>query len=121
MLKQIAITSTEKISPSSQADAEVGGTGYDFISGGSGNDVLWGGTHADTFHFARWDGHNVIKDFSLSQGDKIQIDASLATNIAQVYSWQNGSSAELYIDYNVRISIDNFSVSDINNDMFSFS
>lgn len=53
-----------------------GGDGDDRLIGGRGSDTLVGGTGADTFVFrTNHIGHGVdtIKDFSLSQGDKIDI------------------------------------------------
>ncbi|MBD2727166.1 hypothetical protein H6G96_12700 [Nostoc sp. FACHB-892] len=64
-------------------DTLVGGAGDDFLNGGSGNDTLVGGAgnntltgdaDADTFVFNfKFEGIDIIKDFSYSQNDKIQI------------------------------------------------
>ncbi|WP_394209772.1 calcium-binding protein [Enterovibrio calviensis] len=106
-------------------DTLKGGTGNDFIAGGSGHDVLWGGTHADTFYFDGASGHDVIKDFNhRGQGDKLQIDDSLATNIGQISTWQNGANLELYFkasgDVIGQITLENFSSSQYGDDMFQF-
>jgi len=51
-----------------------GGAGNDILWGGSGNDVLWGGAGADTFLFTSAEhGVDTIKDFSLAQGDVLDI------------------------------------------------
>ncbi len=56
------------------ADTLDGGAGNDILWGGSGNDVLWGGTGADTFLFTSVEhGVDTIKDFSLAQGDVLDI------------------------------------------------
>jgi len=56
------------------ADTLDGGAGNDILWGGSGNDVLWGGTGADTFLFTSAEhGVDTIKDFSLAQGDVLDI------------------------------------------------
>ncbi|MBD2727165.1 hypothetical protein H6G96_12695 [Nostoc sp. FACHB-892] len=64
-------------------DTLVGGAGNDFLNGGSGSDKLFGGAGnntltgnagADTFVFNfRFEGIDIIKDFSYLQNDKIQI------------------------------------------------
>ena len=51
-----------------------GGNGNDTLIGGAGNDVLTGGRGADTFKFlSKNDGTDRITDFSVKQGDKIDI------------------------------------------------
>ncbi|MEM7121445.1 MAG: fasciclin domain-containing protein [Pseudomonadota bacterium] len=54
-----------------------GGRGEDIVIGGSGNDYLKGGRDADMFVFNPFnpdEGHDVVKDFSLKQGDKLVLD-----------------------------------------------
>ncbi len=54
-----------------------GGRGEDHIIGGSGNDYLKGGRDADKFVFNPFnpdEGHDIVKDFSLKQGDKLVLD-----------------------------------------------
>ena len=56
-------------------DSLYGGSGNDILDGGAGRDSLNGGTGADTFIFNAADGiADIVKDFSATQGDKIQID-----------------------------------------------
>lgn len=56
------------------SDTLYGGNGDDMLIGGKGNDTLHGGNGADTFKFlATDDGTDTIKDFKVSQGDKIDI------------------------------------------------
>lgn len=64
------------------ADRLFGGIGNDIINGGAGKDHLYGGAGADTFVFANIGLANVdiIHDFSLRQGDKIDISALLSDN-----------------------------------------
>ena len=60
-------------------DTLIGGAGDDILWGGSGNDILWGGTGADTFLFTSMDeGVDTIKDFSVTEGDKLDISNILA-------------------------------------------
>lgn len=65
---------------SSGDDVLTGNNGDDFLQGDSGNDLLTGGTSADKFVFATGAkfvlselGVDTINDFTLSQGDKIQL------------------------------------------------
>ncbi|MGN8359286.1 immunoglobulin-like domain-containing protein, partial [Pseudomonas sp. SMN11] len=55
-------------------DLLFGGAGNDTLIGGKGNDILTGGTGADTFVWKAGDiGQDVIKDFKLSEGDRIDL------------------------------------------------
>ena len=55
-------------------DALFGGAGNDTLNGGASNDILTGGTGNDQFVFnSKFEGLDVIKDFSRVEGDKIQI------------------------------------------------
>ncbi len=55
-------------------DTITGGTANDQIYGGRGNDTLTGGAGADTFYYLYDNaGSDTIRDFSKSQGDKIDI------------------------------------------------
>ncbi|MDG2355973.1 MAG: M64 family metallopeptidase [Paracoccaceae bacterium] len=49
-----------------------GGEGNDILFGGAGIDTLTGGAGADTFEFEKSSGNDVIKDYNLSQGDKLK-------------------------------------------------
>jgi T1SS-143 domain-containing protein len=56
------------------ADTIYGGAGNDDIIGGAGIDNLYGGAGADTFWFVNTnEGVDRIKDFSLAQGDKLEL------------------------------------------------
>ncbi|MED5531986.1 MAG: hypothetical protein VYA61_06430, partial [Pseudomonadota bacterium] len=57
---------------SSGADDLNGGDGDDVLFGGAGIDNLTGGAGADTFEFENASGNDVIKDYNLSQGDKLK-------------------------------------------------
>ena len=57
---------------SSGADDLNGGDGDDILFGGAGIDNLTGGAGADTFEFENASGNDVIKDYNLSQGDKLK-------------------------------------------------
>ncbi|WP_372029224.1 retention module-containing protein [Pseudomonas kurunegalensis] len=55
-------------------DILLGGTGNDTLIGGQGNDILIGGSGADTFVWKAGDiGNDVIKDFKVAEGDRIDL------------------------------------------------
>ncbi|MCU0127249.1 type I secretion C-terminal target domain-containing protein, partial [Pseudomonas vlassakiae] len=55
-------------------DLLFGGAGNDMLTGGKGNDILSGGAGADTFVWKAGDiGQDVIKDFKLSEGDRLDL------------------------------------------------
>jgi len=53
-------------------DTLIGGAGDDVFRGGSGDDHLIGGEGIDRFVFSK--GHDVIRDFSVVEGDIIEVD-----------------------------------------------
>ncbi|NBB17591.1 hypothetical protein GVN21_19695 [Caulobacter sp. SLTY] len=56
-------------------DVIEGGEGADIIDGGIGFDDLTGGTGADLFIYRSLDGADVIRDFNVSEGDRLFLDA----------------------------------------------
>jgi uncharacterized protein YegL len=55
-------------------DILYGQGGNDILIGGAGDDILYGGTGADTFVWQKGDvGNDVIKDFNVSEGDRIDL------------------------------------------------
>lgn len=96
-------------------DAIIGAAGDDIIYGGQGNDILYGGSGADTFVWRESDldgGTDIIKDFSLLGGDKINladllpeggsIDDLLQGNLIQLGVVDLGSDAKgLEINLNI--------------------
>jgi Ca2+-binding RTX toxin-like protein len=78
-------------------DTLFGGNGNDILRGDTGNDLLWGGRGADKFVFSTIDGSiDTIKDFYITDSDKILIVQSLfgATSTNQ-FSY-NSSTGALY-------------------------
>lgn len=65
-------------------DTLSGGAGDDYVSGDRGNDTLAGGAGADIFHSSSDAGIDRILDFSLAEGDRVQLDPGTAHTIAQV-------------------------------------
>jgi Ca2+-binding RTX toxin-like protein len=64
-------------------DVIVGGSAGDFISGDRGSDTMTGGAGADTFHTFLGAGVDVVTDFSVAEGDKVQIDAGATFRVFQ--------------------------------------
>ncbi|MBW7959714.1 MAG: type I secretion C-terminal target domain-containing protein, partial [Candidatus Promineofilum sp.] len=90
-------------------DVIFGGFGDDIIFGGAGTDNLYGGAGADIFGFeaaTAYSGVDVIKDFSISDGDRIDIsdvlDGLYSGNMDNLLSFvqvsQSGSNTHISID-----------------------
>ncbi|MDH1988288.1 immunoglobulin-like domain-containing protein, partial [Pseudomonas sp. GD03689] len=55
-------------------DILFGGAGNDILIGGKGDDIMTGGTGADTFVWKAGDlGNDVIKDFNVKEGDRLDL------------------------------------------------
>jgi Ca2+-binding RTX toxin-like protein len=65
-------------------DVCVGGAGNDFVSGDKGDDTMTGGAGADVFHTFGEAGLDRVTDFSLAQGDRVQLDPGTTYTAAQV-------------------------------------
>ena len=65
-------------------DSVSGGAGNDFVSGDRGNDTIAGGTGADNFHGSQDAGIDRVVDFSLAQGDRVQLDPGTTYTLSQV-------------------------------------
>jgi len=65
------------------------------LAGKSGNDTLIGGTGADTFEFVPpLEGIDTIQDFSVEQGDKIEVSAArfgVVVNDTSKFSFSNNT------------------------------
>jgi Ca2+-binding RTX toxin-like protein len=64
-------------------DVLSGGIGDDYVTGDLGDDTLTGGTGADTFRAFAGGGHDVITDFNLAEGDRVQLDPGTAYTATQ--------------------------------------
>jgi len=56
------------------ADSLSGGPGDDWLSGDLGSDTLVGGQGADVFAIRAGAGVDVVRDFNIAEGDRIQLD-----------------------------------------------
>jgi Ca2+-binding RTX toxin-like protein len=94
----------------SGADTIIGGSGNDTITGGGGNDVLTGGLGADTFVMWAVDGAVTITDFSVAQGDKIDLSALSQFNFlsdVQAAATQSGSNTVIDLGGGRTLTLDN--------------
>lgn len=64
-------------------DICLGGDGDDFISGDKGSDTMTGGAGGDIFHSFGEAGVDRVTDFSVAQGDRVQLDPGTQYNIIQ--------------------------------------
>ncbi len=91
-------------------DVLKGKGGDDTLVGGLGNDELDGGLGSDVFRFGSDDGSDIIKDFDVSEGDKIQLMKTQndSSDVSYTYdgndtvvSWENVSiRVESFDDHN---------------------
>jgi Ca2+-binding RTX toxin-like protein len=65
-------------------DVIAGGSGADFVSGDRGNDTESGGAGADNFHTSEDAGIDRVLDFSLAEGDRVQLDPGTVYTLTQV-------------------------------------
>lgn len=65
-------------------DTLSGGAGADFVSGDRGDDTMTGGAGADLFHSSSDAGIDRVLDFSLADGDRVQLDPGTTFTVAQV-------------------------------------
>src|ERR1700710_251013 len=74
-----------------------GGAGSQQIYGGGGQDVLIGGAGAETFIIIKGQGHEVVQDFTPSDGDVVRLSAGYTT-FAQVQPHLAQSGADVKLD-----------------------
>jgi hypothetical protein len=87
---------------SSGDETAIGGSGNDILYGSDGNDTLTGGDGADVFKFVAGDsGTDLITDFSIADGDKVDLSS---------YGITSSEEAQPYltlVDGNTHVQIDN--------------
>jgi Ca2+-binding RTX toxin-like protein len=67
-------------------DSVSGGAGDDWLWGDRGNDTISGGSGADIFHSFSGAGLDRVTDFSLAEGDRVQLDPGTTYTVRQVGS-----------------------------------
>jgi Ca2+-binding RTX toxin-like protein len=67
-----------------QDDVLFGGAGDDYMSGDKDSDTVSGGAGADVFHTFGDAGMDRVLDFSLAEGDRVQVDPGTQYAVAQV-------------------------------------
>lgn len=73
------------MTPATAASATTScGAGNDWLSGDRDNDTISGGAGGDTFHTFSGAGIDRVLDFSLSQGDRVQLDPGTTYTLRQV-------------------------------------
>ncbi|MBL8575750.1 MAG: VCBS domain-containing protein [Mesorhizobium sp.] len=101
-------------------DLLIGGTGYEWLDGGDGDDTLdggrgddWmrGGAGADTFVFGPGSGQDQIDDFSLAEGDLIDLKAFGYANLASLGALIAWNGSDTVISFNAQ---DSLTISGIN-------
>jgi Ca2+-binding RTX toxin-like protein len=65
-------------------DVVRGGAGNDYVSGDRGDDTMTGGPGADIFHSFGEAGIDRVTDFTMAEGDRVQLDAGTTYTVAQV-------------------------------------
>ncbi len=65
-------------------DVIFGGSGNDFVSGDRGNDTITGGSGADLFHDSQDAGIDKVMDFSVAEGDRVELDPGTTYTVSQV-------------------------------------
>ena len=92
-------------------DKLYGDRGNDTLIGGLGHDVLDGGGGADTFQFNSNDGQDIIEDFNVSQGDKIQL-MKMSNESSNVSYASNGNNTIITWE-DVTLTVENFTDDDL--------
>ncbi len=64
-------------------DVVRGGWGDDWVSGDRGNDTVSGGPGADIFHSSQDAGLDRVTDFSIAEGDRVQLDPGTTYSLRQ--------------------------------------
>ncbi len=91
----------------------VGNAGNNLIDGGAGIDRLYGGLGSDTFVFGPNSGADIIKDFSASQDDHIDISAYTHGVITTLLVHQSGGNTIIDLGFGNTINVVSTSQADV--------
>lgn len=95
-----------------------GGAGKDELVGGAKNDLLSGGAGADTFHFDKFGGHDVIMDFK-DGVDRIEIDG-FDMKKSKLMSFATSIDGDVVFDFGARgsLTIEDTTIAELRDDLF---
>lgn len=89
-------------------DLVVGGAGRDWLAGDRGHDTLTGGAGADTFHMFGGADLDLVTDFSVAEGDRVQLSPGSRYAVAQV-----GLDTVITVDGSGRMILEGVQVSSL--------
>jgi len=108
----------------SGADMVTGASTANTIDGGLGNDTLAGGLGADVFVYASSYGNDVVTDFSIADGDKIDLSGLSGVNnftqISASHLAQDGSDAVITDDSGDTLILQGVDKDDLTSSQFIF-
>jgi uncharacterized repeat protein (TIGR01451 family) len=96
-------------------DGVFGDDGDDMITGGAGHDILAGGAGADLFVFEQGSGFDHIQDFSVYEGDMLDISDYAGLNIALR---QDGDDAVLTLGCDAEVRLEGVNAYDLTPETF---
>jgi Ca2+-binding RTX toxin-like protein len=103
------------------ADTLDGGSGDDVLDGGDNGNTLTGGLGADRFIYRRDYGADVVTDFSLADGDVIDISSTGVGNLAGLSLRQVGADTQVSFGGSANLLLKNVNASALTADDFAFS
>jgi len=102
---------------SSGDETAIGGAGNDILYGSDGNDTLTGGGGSDVFKFKVGDtGSDIITDFSLADGDKLDLSSFGMTSsaVAQQYLTMVDNDTEFRLNGDLIFTMESVTVDVLN-------
>ena len=96
-------------------DVVTGGDGRDWISGDRGDDTLTGGRGADVFRFDPGAGDDLITDFSIAEGDRVELPPGVPYTLRQ-----QGADAVIELAGGGRLTLRGVRVADLPTDWLIF-
>lgn len=101
----------ENLSGSEFSDQLTGNNSSNILTGEAGDDTLFGGNSADTFVFKTGDGDDTIGDFSVAQGDLIDISAYGFSSTSDFDSFRyQGGDTIVQLDEDNSITVSNINL-----------
>jgi serralysin len=112
----------EKVIGTRTADTLAGSSKADWLDGAAGNDSLAGNSGADTFIFSSKYGHDTISDFSIADGDKIDLrNMAGVSDFGDVQALMSGrGDTDITFDGGEVLTIEGVAKGDLTADQFIF-